>query len=344
VLVELLNSLCEQATIRIYEFGTRELCQLLWGLGKLGFYHPHFMKAMSECLQQRDTDFNEQDLSNIAWACAALRFYDDSLLAHLDNLAASTAARMSPLASSSLLTSFAKLGYRDGRSAALLAEQAALQPGALSRQQLCNVLWALGALQSAEVSLAKSLGRELEQRLMGEDEHGARLDYSQVFHAGMMMNMQWKTGNARTVMGLSGGTWARMRDAWMEVVEEQGGQTSALQRQVSEVLDRLHVEHSFNCATRDGLMCVGISVGSAPRSVALEVESTDHYSVNGTHRALGERLIRRQLLKARGWELGVVNAHKWNRLNSPWDKALYLAGVLSTCGIKSMERQDTPPI
>jgi hypothetical protein len=36
-------------------------------------------------------------------------------------------------------------------------------------------------------------------------------------------------------MGLSGGTWARMRDAWMEVVEEQGGQTGALQRQVSEV-------------------------------------------------------------------------------------------------------------
>jgi choline dehydrogenase-like flavoprotein len=87
-------------------------------------------------------------------------------------------------------------GYRDGRSAALLAEQAALQPGALSRQQLCNVLWALGALQSAEVSLAKSLGRELEQRLMGEDEHGARLDYSQVFHAGMMMNMQWKVAAA----------------------------------------------------------------------------------------------------------------------------------------------------
>jgi hypothetical protein len=62
-----------------------------------------------------DAVFRPQDLSNIAWACAALRFYDDSLLAHLDNLAASTAARMSPLASSSLLTSFAKLGTTASR-------------------------------------------------------------------------------------------------------------------------------------------------------------------------------------------------------------------------------------
>lgn len=49
-------------------------------------------------------------MSNIAWACAALRFYDEPLLRHVDGLAESMAPRMSPLALSSLLVSFAKLG------------------------------------------------------------------------------------------------------------------------------------------------------------------------------------------------------------------------------------------
>lgn len=51
-----------------------------------------------------------QDVCNIASACAALRFYDEPLLQHVDKLASAIVGRMSPLACTTLLMSFAKLG------------------------------------------------------------------------------------------------------------------------------------------------------------------------------------------------------------------------------------------
>jgi len=332
VLVELLSSVCEQATTNVVEFRAKELCQMMVGLGRLEFYHPYFMEAMSESVQHRVTACNDQDVCNIASACAALRFYDEPLLQHVDKLASAIVGRMSPLACTTLLMSFAKLGFVAGRSAPLLAGRLAARPGDMSQQALCNALWALGVLQAADVHVVRALGMELEQRLQGGGQHRA-VDYSQVFHAGMMMDLQWKAGNVRTVMGLSAQTWARMSRAWMDVVRQQSRQESEMRAQVGEVLDMLNVPYGANQPTRDKLMCVGIAVLADDKQVALEVESTDHYAVNGRHRAVGERLVRRQLLRERGWKVGVVNAHKWNKLSSPWKKALYISRVLSECGI-----------
>lgn len=49
-----------QATTNILEFKTKELCQLLWSLGRLDFYHPYFMQAASESVQLRGSDCNDQ--------------------------------------------------------------------------------------------------------------------------------------------------------------------------------------------------------------------------------------------------------------------------------------------
>lgn len=72
----------------------------------------------------------------------------------------------------------------------------AARPGDMSQQALCNALWALGVLQAADVHVVRALGMELEQRLQGGGQHRA-VDYSQVFHAGMMMDLQWKVRAAR---------------------------------------------------------------------------------------------------------------------------------------------------
>eukprot|EP00873_Tetraselmis_striata_P013382 jgi/Tetstr1/433646/TSEL_000014.t2 len=296
VLVELLSSVCEQATTNVVEFRAKELCQMMVGLGRLEFYHPYFMEAMSESVQHRVTACNDQDVCNIASACAALRFYDEPLLQHVDKLASAIVGRMSPLACTTLLMSFAKLGFVAGRSAPLLAGRLAARPGDMSQQALCNALWALGVLQAADVHVVRALGMELEQRLQGGGQHRA-VDYSQVFHAGMMMDLQWKAGNVRTVMGLSAQTWARMSRAWMDVVRQQSRQESEMRAQVGECWDMLNVPYGANQPTRDKLMCVGIAVLADGKQVALEVESTDHYAVNGRHRAVGERLVRRQLLR-----------------------------------------------
>eukprot|EP00198_Chlamydomonas_reinhardtii_P011281 XP_001700618.1 predicted protein of CLR family [Chlamydomonas reinhardtii] len=93
--------------------------------------------------------FNQQELSNVLWACAKLGHRDPDLLQPLADAAAAAVASMTGQGLSNCLWALATLGcagpeYRAAVGA--LAREAAVDARGMSMQALSNSLWALAAL------------------------------------------------------------------------------------------------------------------------------------------------------------------------------------------------------
>lgn len=71
-------------------------------------------------------------------------------------------------------------------------------------------------------------------------------------------------------------------------------------------MTRLCITHIPEYATSDNVLSVDIAMklkGRNEYNVAIEVDGSQHYSVNEPYVVMGETLARNVLLKARGWKV-----------------------------------------
>ena len=88
----------------------------------------------------------------------------------------------------------ADAGYSHERALEVLVRDVNWRAGRseLSRQQLCNALWALATLQVLDQATAILLASEAEALLEADPGGRFDIDFEQLCHAGLMLHLQAK--------------------------------------------------------------------------------------------------------------------------------------------------------
>ena len=91
-------------------------------------------------------------------------------------------------------------GYTHERAVEVLARDVAVRASnnELSRQQLCNALWALATLQVLDQPTAALLASEVEVLLEADPGGRFDIDFEQLCHAAMMLHLRAKVMMHRT--------------------------------------------------------------------------------------------------------------------------------------------------
>ena len=71
----------------------------------------------------------------------------------------------------------------------------------------------------------------------------------------------------------------------------RSSRVSAIQRDVSNVVAALQIEHQMEYLAQDGLFSVDIAIMIGSTNIAIEVDGPYHYTLN-THQPLGHTLLR----------------------------------------------------
>ena len=71
----------------------------------------------------------------------------------------------------------------------------------------------------------------------------------------------------------------------------RSSRVSVFQRDVSDIVAALQIEHQMEYLAQDGLFSVDIAILTGDKNVAIEVDGPYHYTLN-THQPLGHTLLR----------------------------------------------------
>ena len=71
----------------------------------------------------------------------------------------------------------------------------------------------------------------------------------------------------------------------------RNSRVSVIQRDVSNVVAALQIEHQMEYLAQDGLFSIDIAIVSGDTNIAIEVDGPFHYTLN-THQPLGHTLLR----------------------------------------------------
>ena len=194
-------ALGRNATRRAAELGPQDIANLLWAFASIRYRaRPLFRALAAAAALQPDGAFKPQELSIVAWSLASMAHAEPGLFERLAPEAARLAPRMSPQNLSNTLWAYAKAGHRAPGLFAALGRQAAARSGALSSQNIANVLWALATASSAD------------SRVLAADEAGAEREEEEARRVvAVLAEEVWARGTDFRAQELSASAWALAR-------------------------------------------------------------------------------------------------------------------------------------
>jgi hypothetical protein len=378
---QLLRAICQHPTA-MASAKLQEWANLLWAAATLqstGTSQLH--DKLYHCAQQLLQQFSKvlvsspgalagqrlgrsaQEWSNILWAAAMLRWYEEALFScGTAAVAASKGTTVRPQALSCTLNAAAECAHWDAHILQLVQQLSAMPVEDLNHQVLSNALysWAVlmscaqeGAATECTTAAAQFFQQASQRPVSGYSREGL----GQLLAAHMYAEAIGK-------QGLPDGEvlQAALSVGWVQ------GQViiSDSQRQVARVLDELGYRVAVEQTSPDGMMSADVVVSARPSgdpcSIAIEFDGPSHYvtqhnstcandtqpdsamqqqdseapAQHSCHRLDGSSRLRNALLRAR-YPGGVVcvPCYEWNALASEQQKQQYMQHALESVHLQA---------
>ncbi len=195
-LQHLLADLQLVAEQELVNFRPRELANVAYGFARLRCCDRRLMQLLLARSDPRA--FNDQELSNLAWACATLQHQPpDGWLRELVSESGARMGRLKPQESCNLAWALVKLGARppDAWLRGFCAALEAAMPRCCG-QDVSSALWVLATLRQEppEGLLAAALGRLaelLEQQQQGQQQQGQQQQQQRAVDLQQLSNTLW---------------------------------------------------------------------------------------------------------------------------------------------------------
>ncbi|GMH36854.1 hypothetical protein BSKO_04727 [Bryopsis sp. KO-2023] len=321
---------------------------MMWFLGVVRVKDINLLEKLCSSTMRHSQHLQPQSLATVLWCLAKQRHRDVDLL---DCLAGRGLAmlgeggneEMNGQTISMCLYSYASLSHVESevsqRFIQALQEAAIGVLGTCSTQGIANIAWAVVTIGNLPEELLKEITMEVTRRTMDSTLgvftdvemtmlHQVQLllrleaphivmDSSNSQPANELFRMLYEVGRTRT----------HAEKKWEEEVVVPTPKVSLFHIEVLEALRGLGVECEVEFI--DGY---SIDIAMVEARIAIEVDGPSHFTSNSL-KPLGGTLLKRRVLKGRGWEVFPVPFFEWEKYHSVEERMAYVQQKLFQLGV-----------
>ncbi|CAL8470056.1 g9598 [Coccomyxa elongata] len=348
-----LRAIREAALHDLGSLNMRTVCNIAYGLASATFWDEQLMDALAKRAVDLAGEGNMQTLAMLLWAFSTLRHDCPALmeaLAHRGLELLRTRQDNDGITSSAMTMVFwayANLGeamatWRE--LLLLLAEEACARPHL--HKSLPAVAWSLTVAGCLPHPLLRKI-----RSLVGDLRDLDDASLSQLYQTELAMRLREDTSPQSPVQAPM-----RAEDVFREcynmgkVRHKSGRLWEQLLARGKRHITAIHMEVAKSVESLGGAFLIehdteewSVDIGFLDHQLAIEVDGPSHFT-NNTLKPLGPTLLKRRLLAARGWEVVAVPYFHWNKLQTDYERQLYLYLALqSTTGGKLAVKKPAQP-
>mmetsp|Transcript_81887 Transcript_81887/g.144557 ORF Transcript_81887/g.144557 Transcript_81887/m.144557 type:complete len:390 (+) Transcript_81887:145-1314(+) len=153
-----MQSISDQVTKKINEYGPQDLSNTAWAYAKLGIVHYTMLGSISADVIKKISQFTPQNLANTAWAWATLAVHDVPLLQAITIEAVAKRAEFTAQNFGNTAWAFAAFTVEDAPLMQAISQQAMQK---MEQYDLQALTWLADFDLSCQKELAKRLGQEV---------------------------------------------------------------------------------------------------------------------------------------------------------------------------------------
>ena len=322
------------------ELGVASICDAIWALGVISGAAANAaeMEVLSNRASKLVIEMKPKDIANVAWALAICRHTNENLFSEINKYSESVGLKgFDAFKVSTLCWAAAHLQMESTGIVRGLSKWVAYAPGKsngdvtrdtvnkLKFKQLCVLSWSLATVPDG-VGLNSEVFKAIWKHIcsydgvekFNRDESLSGKDLNQLHQVSIAVSA---SGNG-SQQAFSANMKQECENAWTE--QRRPPVISWFQRDVGAILSYMgekYEEEAVVAGYRVDILLESIGV-------VLEVDGPSHFSRNSKGHALGQTMLKRNLLSASGYKVFPLAVTDWDLLSNAGDKADYLRSGL----------------